>query len=59
MTLFSYCYYKLVTSWGPKFMANKAPYELKYVLIIYNIFQIVASASIAIGVTINFSQFIQ
>lgn len=32
-----------VTSWGPKFMANRKPFQLEKTLIVYNFFQVALS----------------
>ncbi|KAJ8954320.1 hypothetical protein NQ318_005907 [Aromia moschata] len=36
-------YLYFVLSWGPKFMKNRKPYEMKYVLVIYNFLQVLVS----------------
>lgn len=41
-------YLYFVINWGPKFMKNKQPYELKYPLIIYNFLQVCISTWIFI-----------
>ncbi|KAJ0173008.1 hypothetical protein K1T71_011184 [Dendrolimus kikuchii] len=42
-----YLYHRFVTSWGPAFMANRPPYHLKKLIILYNIVQIYLSAYLA------------
>ncbi|KAJ8713031.1 hypothetical protein PYW08_008335 [Mythimna loreyi] len=42
--LIMYVYHRFVRSWGPAFMAKREPYNLKTVIIIYNIVQIGLSA---------------
>lgn len=40
-------YRHFVLHWGPSFMKNRQPYNLKYILIAYNIFQIYKCAQLA------------
>ncbi|KAJ8711368.1 hypothetical protein PYW07_008610 [Mythimna separata] len=42
--LIMYVYHRFVRSWGPAFMAKREPYNLKTLIIIYNIVQIGLSA---------------
>ncbi|EEB10552.1 elongation of very long chain fatty acids protein, putative [Pediculus humanus corporis] len=37
------CYLYFVTTWGPRYMKDKKPYELKLTLIIYNFLQVLVS----------------
>lgn len=41
LIIFSYLYF--VNSWGPKFMANRKPYKLDKVLMVYNFAQVLVS----------------
>ncbi|CAB3377391.1 Hypothetical predicted protein [Cloeon dipterum] len=38
-----YLYLKLVKDWGPKFMENRQPFDLKNTLLVYNIVQVIYS----------------
>lgn len=40
---------------GPKFMKNRDPFDLKRVILVYNIFQIAASTAIVAGVKFSIS----
>jgi len=42
----AYCilYYYIVRVWGPKFMKDRPPYEIKNIMLVYNLFQTVFSA---------------
>lgn len=46
--LIMYLYHRFVKSWGPAYMANREPYNLKKVIVVYNIVQIILSSYIAI-----------
>ncbi|KAM3963904.1 very long chain fatty acid elongase AAEL008004 [Aphomia sociella] len=46
--LIMYLYHRFVRSWGPAYMANREPYNLKTQIIIYNLVQIFLSGYIAI-----------
>lgn len=41
LIIFSYLYF--VNSWGPKFMADRKPYKLDKVLMVYNFGQVLVS----------------
>ncbi|KPJ05241.1 Elongation of very long chain fatty acids protein 7 [Papilio xuthus] len=43
-----FIYHRFVHTWGPAFMANRPPYKLKNLIIIYNIAQIYLSAFMAV-----------
>lgn len=43
--------YVIVTKHGPKFMEMRKPYELKFIMMIYNFFQVVSNLSIGIYVS--------
>lgn len=43
LTLIS-LYLFFVNSWGPRFMKNRKPFELKHTLIVYNLFQVLVSS---------------
>lgn len=38
-----YFYLKIVRDWGPKFMENRQPFDLKRILLVYNIVQVILS----------------
>lgn len=38
------CYLYFVTKFGPQYMANRKPYKLKEIMILYNFGQVVANA---------------
>lgn len=38
-----FVYHRFVQSWGPAFMANRQPYNVKNLIIVYNIIQIALS----------------
>ncbi|XP_059472453.1 elongation of very long chain fatty acids protein AAEL008004-like [Neocloeon triangulifer] len=38
-----YLYLKFIKDWGPKFMENRQPYDLKNTLLVYNIVQVIYS----------------
>ncbi|GBP70069.1 Elongation of very long chain fatty acids protein 7 [Eumeta japonica] len=42
------CYHRFVRKWGPEFMKNRPAYDLKKVIIVYNVIQIWASAHLLI-----------
>ncbi|KAL1490973.1 hypothetical protein ABEB36_011640 [Hypothenemus hampei] len=41
-----YVWYQFVLSWGPKFMENRRPLEIKPLMIVYNIVQVMGNAYI-------------
>ncbi|XP_030034984.1 elongation of very long chain fatty acids protein AAEL008004 [Manduca sexta] len=43
-----YVYHRFVKSWGPAFMANRQPYDLKKLIIVYNLVQIYLSLYITL-----------
>lgn len=45
-----YIYLKFIRSWGPKFMENRQPYDLKNTLLVYNIVQVIFSVYLFIEV---------
>lgn len=45
-----YIYLKFVREWGPKFMENRQPYDLKNTLLVYNIVQVIFSVYLFIEV---------
>lgn len=47
--IFSYLYF--VLNWGPKFMKDRSPYELKNLLIVYNFLQVLVSVYLFIEVS--------
>ncbi|XP_011555818.3 elongation of very long chain fatty acids protein [Plutella xylostella] len=42
-----YCYHRFVRKWGPAFMKNREPFELKKLIVVYNIVQIFLSGLLA------------
>lgn len=49
-----FLYHRFVKSWGPAFMANRPAYDLKRLLILYNIIQILLSGLLAFEVNFLF-----
>ncbi|XP_072934542.1 very long chain fatty acid elongase AAEL008004-like [Epargyreus clarus] len=43
-----FVYHRFVRSWGPAFMANREPYPLKKLIVVYNIIQIYLSGFLAV-----------
>ncbi|CAH2051896.1 unnamed protein product, partial [Iphiclides podalirius] len=46
--LILFLYHRFVRVWGPAYMANRPPYKLKEVIVIYNIVQIILSGFLAL-----------
>ncbi|XP_052751972.1 elongation of very long chain fatty acids protein AAEL008004-like [Galleria mellonella] len=46
--LIMYLYHQFVRKWGPSFMANRQPYNLKSLIIVYNIVQIFLSGYLTV-----------
>lgn len=44
-------YLYFVLSWGPKYMANRKPYKLERLLIVYNLLQVLVSVYIFVEVS--------
>ncbi|XP_041972279.1 elongation of very long chain fatty acids protein AAEL008004-like [Aricia agestis] len=44
-----FVYYKFVTLWGPEYMADRPPFDVKKPMIVYNIAQIIISAVTMVG----------
>lgn len=45
--------YFILTKYGPKLMANKAPFELNFIMMVYNLFQVVVNLTLGIYVSFN------
>lgn len=46
-------YLYFVLSWGPKYMANRKPFKLERLLIVYNLIQVLVSLYIFIEVSLD------
>ena len=46
MLLIVAVWYKFIFDWGPIFMKNRKPMELKSIMMVYNLFQVFANAYI-------------
>lgn len=47
-----YLWFKFILNWGPSYMKNRAPFELKKIIMLYNIMQILVNGYIAFCVSI-------
>ncbi|CAH0554795.1 unnamed protein product [Brassicogethes aeneus] len=45
-------YYKFIYDWGPKFMEKREPYDLKNILIVFNLSQVIANGYLVLVVGI-------
>lgn len=46
-------YLAFILKIGPKFMEHRKPYELKYIIFFYNLYQVIFSVSLCVGVSIR------
>lgn len=51
----AFLWHRFVFKWGPEYMKNRKPFELKKIIIVYNVFQVIANSFMFYNVSIGIS----